>query len=72
MSALHQPEVRSKARAMVNTFPSDIELAYGLAGRSKIGEAVTFSEDRPLSRQLGQYRILRTSPLTKVPFVCCP
>ena len=63
MSALHQPEVRSKARAMVNTFPSDIELAYGLAARSKIGEAVTFSEDRPLSRQLGQDRILRTSPL---------
>jgi hypothetical protein len=26
---------------------------------------------RPLSDQLGQYRILRTSPLTEVPFVCC-
>lgn len=27
---------------------------------------------RPLSRGLGHFRILRTSPLTKVPFVCCP
>ena len=27
---------------------------------------------RPLSNALGHFRILRTSPLTKVPFVCCP
>ncbi|MFC4872319.1 hypothetical protein [Negadavirga shengliensis] len=27
---------------------------------------------RPLSTALGHFRILRTSPLTKVPFVCCP
>ncbi|MDO9376545.1 MAG: hypothetical protein Q7T76_19120 [Ferruginibacter sp.] len=26
---------------------------------------------RPLSDNLGRYRILRTSPLTEVPFVCC-
>lgn len=26
---------------------------------------------RPLSNGLGHYRILRTSPLTEVPFVCC-
>ena len=32
--------------------------------------SVSFDEDRPLSDQLGQYRILRTSPLMKVPFVC--
>ena len=25
----------------------------------------------PLGKSLGQYRILRTSPLTKVPYVCC-
>ncbi|MDG1276724.1 MAG: hypothetical protein P8O16_05540 [Algoriphagus sp.] len=29
-------------------------------------------EMRPLSTSLGHFRILRTSPLTKVPFVCCP
>ena len=26
----------------------------------------------PASDELGQRRILRTSPLTEVPFVCCP
>jgi hypothetical protein len=26
----------------------------------------------PLSEELGKHRILRTSPLTEVPFVCCP
>jgi hypothetical protein len=26
----------------------------------------------PVSDELGNYRILRTSPLTEVPFVCCP
>jgi len=25
-----------------------------------------------LNEELGNYRILRTSPLTEVPFVCCP
>ncbi|MCC6289671.1 MAG: hypothetical protein IT249_17470 [Chitinophagaceae bacterium] len=25
-----------------------------------------------LNDELGNYRILRTSPLTEVPFVCCP
>ncbi|PZX52422.1 hypothetical protein LV84_03428 [Algoriphagus ratkowskyi] len=30
------------------------------------------SDSRSLSDQLGHFRILRTSPLTKVPFVCCP
>jgi hypothetical protein len=27
---------------------------------------------RALGDELGNYRILRTSPLTEVPFVCCP
>jgi hypothetical protein len=27
---------------------------------------------KPLSTSLGHFRIVRTSPLTKVPFVCCP
>lgn len=51
---------------------SDMErMAY----RAKdAGRPATNSMDdiRPLSRSLGHFRILRTSPLTKVPFVCCP
>jgi hypothetical protein len=46
-----------------------------LMKRSKEGsrpETFTPSDIRPLSRGLGHFRILRTSPLTKVPFVCCP
>jgi len=29
------------------------------------------ANDSPLGKSLGRYRILRTSPLTKVPYVCC-
>ena len=29
------------------------------------------SPEEPLSTNLGKYRILRTSPLTEVPFICC-
>ena len=32
---------------------------------------VSDTNNSPLSKSLGRYRILRTSPLTKVPFVCC-
>ena len=40
--------------------------------RAKRTETNLLSDIRPLSRGLGHFRILRTSPLTKVPFVCCP
>ncbi|HEY4326852.1 MAG TPA: hypothetical protein VGN20_22895 [Mucilaginibacter sp.] len=30
-----------------------------------------YDSNSPLSESLGRYRILRTSPLTKVPYVCC-
>jgi hypothetical protein len=33
--------------------------------------SATQNRESPLGRGLGQYRILRTSPLTPVPFVCC-
>ena len=70
VTALDQPEVRTKARTMVGAFPSDASLARGLAAQGATRRAVTFEEDRPLSRQLGNYRVLRTSPLTKVPYIC--
>ena len=35
-------------------------------------EARQLKSTRALTDALGQYRILRTSPLTEVPFVCCP
>lgn len=33
--------------------------------------AAPAAQDMPLSPNLGNFRILRTSPLTEVPFVCC-
>ena len=52
------------------------ELATGVRfERSGIGStavAVVNEGVRPLSDALGHYRILRTSPLTPVPEVCCP
>lgn len=39
--------------------------------RRGMGAKPTENADRPLSNELGKYRILRTSPLVEVPFVCC-
>ena len=36
-----------------------------------LGEECLSDGVRPLSRDLGQYRILRTSPLVAAPEVCC-
>lgn len=36
-----------------------------------LGEEVPDDSVRPLSRDLGQYRILRTSPLVATPEICC-
>jgi hypothetical protein len=74
VSSLHREEVRHKIRTTIGSadFPADGALIEGLAARTVALESIRFNEDRPLSHQLGNYRILRTSPLVKVPFVCCP
>jgi hypothetical protein len=41
---------------------------YILKGK---GDFATTDDIKPLSRELGQYRILRTSPLASAPTVCC-
>jgi len=74
VSSLHEKDVRTRMRAMVGSsqFASEGALSEGLAARTVALQSVSFNDDRPLSEQLGHYRILRTSPLMKVPFVCCP
>ena len=49
-------------------------VAAAYADRSGTGPRAAAPEDRPrpLSAGLGHHRILRTSPLTAVPEVCCP
>jgi hypothetical protein len=53
---------------------ADISSAVQLerSGRANALAATPDDGVRPLSDALGHYRILRTSPLTPVPAVCCP
>ena len=71
VSHLDRPEVNDYLRAT----PShpDVPSAEVAAGRMQQTQArQDLESSSPLSDQLGQRRILRTSPLTEVPFVCCP
>jgi hypothetical protein len=72
VSSLQREDVRNRMRTMVggSQFPAEADFKRGLALKAMAARSVSFDEDRPLSDQLGQYRILRTSPLKKVPFVC--
>jgi hypothetical protein len=48
------------------------ELQQFTSRRSTAAWVAYFDEkDKPLSNKLGHYRILRTSPLTEVPYICC-
>lgn len=74
MTKLDQPAVAQAAADLMNneqqsTFNQEYKRRFAP------GEAVTGALNRkpsPVSDQLGHHRILRTSPLTRVPEVCCP
>ncbi len=72
VSGLDRQDVRNNLRSMVSSanFPPDDMLQEGLTARTMAAQSVSFNEARPLSDRLGDYRILRTSPLAEVPFVC--
>ena len=72
VSSLHRESVRNGMRTMVgdSQLPAEADFKRGVALKAVAMQSVSFDEARPLSDQLGQYRILRTSPLMKVPFVC--
>jgi hypothetical protein len=55
---------------MQQDLPSHGTVREGTAARAMAMRAVSFNEPKPLSDRLGHYRILRTSPLVEVPFVC--
>jgi hypothetical protein len=73
VSGLADRVVRDRFRTMVGAdrLPGDGVLAEGAVAQDAARRSLRFDGDRPLSAQLGQYRILRTSPLCPVPFVCC-
>jgi hypothetical protein len=62
-----------------NKVVQSLSLEYGKDQEKKIANMVRRgneaqlkgNNDRPLSNELGKYRIVRTSPLVEVPFICC-
>ena len=74
MSGLNSQAVSEKMRKTFASadFPSDATISEGVAASTMALQSIRPNEDRPLNDQLGNYRILRTSPLKKVPFVCIP
>ena len=48
--------------------PNEDEIKYQ---KNNIAVEAVVNEVKPLSNQLGEFRILRTWPLTEVPYVCC-
>ena len=72
MPTLNALRVAQEAgRASFNDLAGSM-VAYRSGFGDPAGVAVQDPEVRPLSDALGHYRILRTSPLTPVPEVCCP
>ncbi len=59
VSSFH-PQIKSELTDAASRFSAD-----------KMTTRMYLNQPKPLSDQLGDYRILRTSPLTEVPFVCC-
>ncbi len=56
-----------------DTFSSSISRMANVASATAAATTdASLVNDIPLSSSLGNFRILRTSPLTEVPFVCCP
>jgi hypothetical protein len=62
VSSLHKNEVREGMRTVMGGVPAMEDAATKAS--------ISFDEPRPMTNDLGNYRILRTSPLTKVPYVC--
>ncbi len=70
VNSLNNQKIRTNLGKIVNEdqLPNEEEINY----RNNVNEVNSiFNDIRPLSNQLGEFRILRTSPLTEVPFVCC-
>jgi hypothetical protein len=69
--SVHKPEVNVNVQSTVQ---QDLPSANFASQRlATLQQQRDFQQGpSPLSDELGHHRILRTSPLTEVPFVCCP
>lgn len=68
---LNTPGVASALKTNLKTDAVPDELAATEAQQQRAAMQLINEGPRPLSDQLGHHRILRTSPLVEVPFVCC-
>ncbi|WP_132054130.1 hypothetical protein [Pseudocnuella soli] len=72
----HMNDARAKKEALISSIASNYDqtLAAGIQQetyRKMDGPIPDTKPIDPLKTQLGSFRILRTSPLTEVPFICC-
>jgi hypothetical protein len=69
IDSLANNEVRTNLSSVVSSgsIPGHDELT----ARAAFSSAYAVAQVKPLTDHLGNFRILRTSPLTEVPFVCC-
>ncbi len=69
VSALNKPNVQQNLRSVLN----GSGLTQAMVDRSVAAErpeSLSLDEPRPMTSDLGHHRLLRTSPLTKVPYIC--
>ena len=72
VSNLKQEEIRTAMRRILpgESLLSEEKIKPLLEMKQGADQTIKLNEPKPLSDNLGQYRILRTSPLNEVPFVC--
>ncbi len=71
VSGLHKPQV-NQSLAAVMVQPDAPSAGMASERMQQLQQQRDVHTPSPLSDELGHHRIMRTSPLTEVPFVCCP
>jgi hypothetical protein len=69
VSDLHKPNVRENLRSVLRESSLTETMLDRSVGAEREGP-LSFDAPRPMSSDLGHHRILRTSPLTKLPYIC--
>ncbi len=72
----HISGLERQAEPLKNSFEQEFGRLFGDVVEANTRHALKNSdqqnrEEQPLTSELGNHRILRTSPLTEVPFICC-
>lgn len=70
----HVNNIQRKKDELVNSISANLDALTGADLAQRIGKvepAVKEDTSLPVTDELGLHRILRTSPLTEVPFICC-